>query len=416
MRSSESQTTIKGQVRGKGLKMHSEESVHEKLSKFPLNICDTTLRDGEQAAGIVFANLEKIRIAKLLNELGVQQLEVGIPAMGGDEKKSIKRIASLDLESSILGWNRASIEDISHSIDCDVDAVAISMSSSDIHIEHKLRKSREWVLERLVEGIEYAKDHGLYVSANAEDSSRSDKEFLIKFAQTAKGAGADRLRYCDTLGILEPRRTFETIKVLVDYVKIPVEMHTHNDFGMATANAIAGVRGGATFISTTVLGIGERTGNSPLEEVVMAAKHLLNVDTGIDTKRFREIAEYVARASNREIPGWKPIVGSNCFAHEAGIHTDGVLKFLSNYEPYSPEEVGMDRKIIIGKHSGRSTIKQVLADRGLDISDEASTAILEIVRKTSISLKRALSENELFYIYQDWKEGMFETLEENVEG
>jgi len=398
------------------LKMHSEESVHEKLSKFPLNICDTTLRDGEQAAGIVFANLEKIRIAKLLNELGVQQLEVGIPAMGGDEKKSIKRIASLGLESSILGWNRASIEDISHSIDCDVDAVAISMSSSDIHIEHKLRKSREWVLERLVEGIEYAKDHGLYVSANAEDSSRSDKEFLIKFAQTAKGAGADRLRYCDTLGILEPRRTFETIKVLVDYVKIPIEMHTHNDFGMATANAIAGVRGGATFISTTVLGIGERTGNSPLEEVVMAAKHLLNVDTGIDTKRFREIAEYVARASNREIPGWKPIVGSNCFAHEAGIHTDGVLKFLSNYEPYSPEEVGMDRKIIIGKHSGRSTIKQVLADRGIDISDEASTAILEIVRKTSISLKRALSENELFYIYQDWKEGMFETLEENVGG
>lgn len=398
------------------MKMHSEESVHEKLSKFPLNICDTTLRDGEQAAGIVFANLEKIRIAKLLNELGVQQLEVGIPAMGGDEKKSIKRIASLGLESSILGWNRASIEDISHSIDCDVDAVAISMSSSDIHIEHKLRKSREWVLERLVEGIEYAKDHGLYVSANAEDSSRSDKEFLIKFAQTAKGAGADRLRYCDTLGILEPRRTFETIKVLVDYVKIPIEMHTHNDFGMATANAIAGVRGGATFISTTVLGIGERTGNSPLEEVVMAAKHLLNVDTGIDTKRFREIAEYVARASNREIPGWKPIVGSNCFAHEAGIHTDGVLKFLSNYEPYSPEEVGMDRKIIIGKHSGRSTIKQVLADRGIDISDEASTAILEIVRKTSISLKRALSENELFYIYQDWKEGMFETLEENVGG
>jgi homocitrate synthase NifV len=396
--------------------MQSEESVHEKLSKFPLNICDTTLRDGEQAAGIVFANLEKIRIAKLLDELGVQQLEVGIPAMGGDEKKSIKRIASLGLESSILGWNRASIEDISHSIDCDVDAVAISMSSSDIHIEHKLRKSREWVLERLVEGIEYAKDHGLYVSANAEDSSRADKEFLIKFAQTAKGAGADRLRYCDTLGILEPRRTFETIKVLVDYVKIPVEMHTHNDFGMATANAIAGVRGGATFISTTVLGIGERTGNSPLEEVVMAAKHLLNVDTGIDTKRFREIAEYVARASNREIPGWKPIVGSNCFAHEAGIHTDGVLKFLSNYEPYSPEEVGMDRKIIIGKHSGRSTIKQVLADRGIDINDEASTAILEIVRKTSVSLKRALSENELFYIYQDWKEGMFEALEENVGG
>jgi len=269
--------------------MEGEESILDKLNKSPLNICDTTLRDGEQAAGIVFANLEKIRIAKLLDELGVQQLEVGIPAMGGDEKVSIKRIARLGLNASILGWNRASIQDISHSIDCDVDSVAVSMSSSDIHIEHKLRKSREWVLERLVESIEYAKDHGLYVSANAEDSSRTDKEFLIKFAQCAKSAGADRLRYCDTLGILEPRKTFETISVIVDYVKIPVEMHTHNDFGMATANAIAGVRGGATFISTTVLGIGERTGNSPLEEVVMAAKHLLNIDTGIETQRFKEI-------------------------------------------------------------------------------------------------------------------------------
>jgi len=391
------------------------EDRHDRFKKYSLNICDTTLRDGEQAAGIVFANLEKIRIAKLLDELKIQQLEVGIPAMGGDEKKSIKRIAGLGLDTSILSWNRTSIEDISHSIDCDVDAVAISTSASDIHIEHKLRKTREWVLERMVESIEYAKDHGLYVSANAEDASRADKEFMIKFTQTAKEAGADRLRYCDTLGILEPRRAFDTIKVLVNYVKIPVEMHTHNDFGMATANAIAGVRGGATFASTTVLGIGERTGNSPLEEVVMAAKHLLNIDTGIDTRRFREIAEYVARAAGRAIPAWKPIVGDNCFAHEAGIHTDGVLKFLSNYEPYSPEEVGMYRKIIIGKHSGRSTIKQVLSGRGVSVDDESAMAILEIVRKTSISLKRSLSENELIYIYHDWKDDIFETLEENVE-
>jgi len=395
--------------------MEGEESILDKLNKSPLNICDTTLRDGEQAAGIVFANLEKIRIAKLLDELGVQQLEVGIPAMGGDEKVSIKRIARLGLNASILGWNRASIQDISHSIDCDVDSVAVSMSSSDIHIEHKLRKSREWVLERLVESIEYAKDHGLYVSANAEDSSRTDKEFLIKFAQCAKSAGADRLRYCDTLGILEPRKTFETISVIVDYVKIPVEMHTHNDFGMATANAIAGVRGGATFISTTVLGIGERTGNSPLEEVVMAAKHLLNIDTGIETQRFKEIAEYVARAAGRAIPDWKPIVGSNCFAHEAGIHADGILKSASTYEPYSPEEVGMTRKIIIGKHSGRATIKQVLSSRDISVDDESASAILEIVRRTSVALKRAISENELVYIYHDWKDGLFEALEETIE-
>jgi homocitrate synthase NifV len=393
--------------------MKDKGKVLAKLAKSKLIVCDTTLRDGEQAAGIVFANLEKLRIAKLLDELGVQQIEAGIPAMGGDEKTAIKRIAQLGLNASILGWNRASIEDISHSIDCDVDSVAISMSASDIHIEHKLMKTRGWVLERIVESVEYARSHGLYISVNAEDASRADPDFMVKFAQTAKEAGADRVRYCDTLGIMTPSNTYLQVKNIIDKVGIPVEMHTHNDFGMATANAIAGVQAGATFLSTTVMGIGERTGNSPLEEVCMAAKHLLKIDPGIDTKRFREVAEYVARASAREIPAWKPIVGQNCFAHEAGIHTDGVMKYLSNYEPYSPEEVGMSRKIIVGKHSGRSTIKQTLQAKGIEIDDASATAILEIVRATSVSLKRSLSENELVYIYQDYIDGINKTPVQN---
>ena len=386
------------------------DEVLTKLGRSRLNICDTTLRDGEQAAGIVFANIEKLRIAKLLDEIGVPQIEAGIPAMGGDEKSSVKRIAHMGLSASILGWNRANIEDISHSIDCDVDSVAISMSSSDIHIEHKLMKSRQWVLDRIIESVEYARSHGLYISVNAEDASRADPDFLLEFASTAKEAGAHRIRFCDTLGILTPFDTYERVKRLVDTVKLPVEMHTHNDFGMATANAIAGVHAGASFLSTTVMGIGERTGNSPLEEVTMASKHLLNIDMGIDTSRLREIVEYVARASGREIPAWKPIVGQNCFAHEAGIHTDGVLKFLSNYEPYSPEEVGLERRIIIGKHSGRSAIKQILAAKGIDIDDDAATAILEAVRATSVALKRSLSENELVYIYQDYMDGVKDAL------
>ncbi|NLK26195.1 MAG: homocitrate synthase [Euryarchaeota archaeon] len=385
--------------------MNDLGEVLAKLSRNKLNICDTTLRDGEQAAGIVFANLEKERIAKLLDEIGVPQIEAGIPAMGGDEKTSIRRIAHMGLDASVLGWNRASVDDLSHSIDCDVDSVAISMSASDIHIEHKLRKTRQWVLDRIIESVEYAKSHGMYISVNAEDASRADPDFMLKFAQTAKDAGAHRVRFCDTLGIMTPSDTYSYVKRIVDTIGIPVEMHTHNDFGMATANAIAGVQAGATFLSTTILGIGERTGNSPLEEVAMASKHLLKIDMGIDTRRFREIAEYVARASAREIPAWKPIVGLNCFSHEAGIHADGVMKFLSNYEPYSPEEVGMSRKIIIGKHSGRSTIKQVLNDRGINIDDDTATAILEVVRATSVSLKRSLSENELVYIYQDYMEG-----------
>jgi homocitrate synthase NifV len=375
-------------------------------------ICDTTLRDGEQSAGIVFANLEKVRIARLLDEIGVQQIEAGIPAMGGDEKKAVKQIANLGLEASILGWNRANKEDIAHSIDCGVDSVAISMSSSDIHIQHKLMKSREWVLEKITESVEYAKAHGVYISANAEDASRADPDFLITFAKTAKEAGANRFRYCDTIGMLEPRRSYDDIKRIIEHAKIDVEMHTHNDFGMATANAIAGVQAGAKYVSTTVLGIGERTGNSPLEEIAMTAKHILKMDVHFDTTRFREVSEYVASAASRTIPGWKPIVGENCFAHEAGIHTDGVIKYLSNYEPYTPEEVGLKRKIVIGKHSGRHTVKQMLAKYGYEVDDEAAGIILESVRANSIALKRSLTEKELVYMYMDYKAGLVASTKE----
>jgi len=385
--------------------MRDRSEILAKFEKSPLITCDTTLRDGEQAAGIVFANLEKLRIAKLLDELGVQQIEAGIPAMGGDEKMAVKKIASLGLDASILGWNRATKEDVAHSLDCDVDSVAISMSSSDIHIKNKLMKTREWVLDKVVESVEYAKDHGLYISCNAEDASRADPAFLIEFGKAAKDAGANRLRYCDTIGLLEPRRAYDEIKALREAVGIDIEMHTHNDFGMATANAVAGVQAGAKFVSTTVMGIGERTGNTPLEEIVMAAKHLLHMDVNFRTERFREVAEYVAKSSAREIPGWKPIIGTNCFAHEAGIHTDGVIKYLSNYEPYTPEEVGLTRKIVIGKHSGRHTVKQILASKGIEVDDELAQKILDQVRANSIALKRSLSENELIYIYQDFQVG-----------
>jgi homocitrate synthase NifV len=279
------------------------------------------------------------------------------------------------------------------------------MSSSDIHIQHKLMKSREWVLEKITEAVEYAKAHGVYISANAEDASRADPDFLITFAKTAKEAGANRFRYCDTIGMLEPRRSYDDIKRIIEHAKIDVEMHTHNDFGMATANAIAGVQAGAKFVSTTVLGIGERTGNSPLEEIAMTAKHILKMDVHFDTTRFREVSEYVASAASRTIPGWKPIVGENCFAHEAGIHTDGVIKYLSNYEPYTPEEVGLKRKIVIGKHSGRHTVKQMLAKYGYEVDDEAAGIILESVRANSIALKRSLTEKELVYMYMDYKAG-----------
>lgn len=368
-------------------------------------IVDTTLRDGEQTAGVVFANEEKIAIATMLSDLGIDQLEVGIPTMGGDEKQAIKDIVKKNLKSSIMAWNRPVISDIEQSIDCGVDAVAISISVSDIHIENKLKKSREWVLEQMVKGVEYAKKNGLYISVNGEDASRADRDFLIEFMKTAKQAGADRFRYCDTVGVMDPFKIEEDIRYLCDKTGMDIEMHTHNDFGMATANAIAGVRGGATHVGLTVNGLGERAGNAALEEVLMAFRFVYGMDIGhIDTTMFREISQYVSRASGRgELPIWKAIVGTNMFAHESGIHADGAIKNPTNYEAFDPGVVGLERQIVIGKHSGRASVINKFQEYNIELTDKEANDMLEIIRARAVSFKRSLFDKELVKMYNDYK-------------
>jgi homocitrate synthase NifV len=372
------------------------------VEKKEVIIVDTTLRDGEQTAGVVFANREKVRIAKFLDELGVQQIEAGVPVMGGDEKEAIQAICRAGLKASIMGWNRPVIKDIQESIACGVDAVAISISTSDIHIKHKLRTTREWVLEQMVKAVEYAKKEGMYISVNAEDASRSDMDFLLQFTRAGKEAGADRLRYCDTVGIMEPFAIYDRISEIRKAVDIDVEMHTHNDFGMATANALAGVRAGATHVGVTVLGLGERAGNAALEEVVMALKHLYGIDLNFKTEMFVEVAEYVSRASGRELPAWKAIVGSNMFAHESGIHADGALKNPKTYEPFTPEEVGLERQIVIGKHSGTASLKSKFAEFGKILTDHQAQELMPKIRSYTVSMKRPLFDKELVYIYEDY--------------
>ncbi|MBE3035661.1 MAG: homocitrate synthase [Candidatus Atribacteria bacterium] len=376
-----------------------------KLEPKKIKIDDTTLRDGEQTAGVVFANDEKIHIARMLDKIGVHQIEAGIPTMGGDEKDAIKAIASLNLNCSILGWNRAVRSDIDDSIECGVDAVAISISSSDIHIEHKLRKSREWVLESVKTSVDYAKGFNLYVSVNAEDASRSDMEFLLQFARTAKEMGADRLRYCDTLGILDPFETFMRVRTIIDIIGIDVEMHTHNDFGMAIANAIAGVKAGAIYVNTTINGLGERAGNASFEEFVMALKYLENVDLGIDTHLFKEISEYVATASGRFIPAWKPIVGANLFLYESEIRATNVMKDSSTFELFGPEDVGLERKIILGKYSGVNTVLSKLNLLGYKATPKEAEEIADIIRAKSIAMKRSLYDSEIAETYKSYKGG-----------
>ncbi|MHB1418516.1 MAG: homocitrate synthase [Bacillota bacterium] len=367
-----------------------------------VTIVDTTLRDGEQTAGVVFANKEKLRIAKLLSEIGVHQIEAGVPVMGGDEKQVIKDMVNAGLGVSIMGWNRAVISDIQHSIDCGVDAVAISISTSDIHIEYKLKSTREKVLSDMTKATEFAKKHNLYVSVNAEDASRSEVNYLQQFFREARNAGADRVRYCDTVGILNPFDTYERIKTVINDTDINVEMHMHNDFGMATANTFAGIRAGATHAGVTVNGLGERAGNAALEEVIMSLKYLAGIDLNFVTERFRELSEYVARASGRELPVCKPIVGTNMFAHESGIHADGALKNPMTYEAFKPEEVGLERQIVIGKHSGTAAIKSKFVEYGILLEDHQAVDILAMVRAAAIDMKRSLFDKELVYIYEEY--------------
>ncbi|WP_224962920.1 homocitrate synthase [Geomonas subterranea] len=364
-------------------------------------IGDTTLRDGEQTAGVVFSTREKIAIARHLDAMGVHELECGIPAMGEEERDSIRALVNLGLSARLITWNRALIPDIEASIACGIGAVDISLSVSDIMIRHKINKSREWVQEQLKRALGFAKEKGLYVCVGGEDASRADGEFLIELMRTARDNGADRFRYCDTLGILDPFAMCEKVARLTTAVpELDIEVHTHNDLGLAAANALAGVRGGARYISTTVNGLGERAGNAALEEVVMALKVACGIDVGIDTRRLRAVSRLVGRASNREVPAWKAVVGEKVFSHESGLHADGVLKDPRNYEVFPPEEVGLTRHIVAGKHSGTNGIVESYRQIGIPITRAEAQELMALVRHTAQRIKGPLGEKDLVKLHQ----------------
>ncbi len=374
---------------------------HGKMKNIQIN--DTTLRDGEQAAGVAFTVEEKILIAVFLDSIGVQELEVGIPAMGKEEQTAINRIIDLGLEAKLLGWNRAIKSDIQASLACGLKRVHISIPVSDIQVNTKFKGQWQRMFSQLKETVSFALDHGMYVSVGGEDSSRADENFLLDIALYAEELGASRFRFCDTVGILDPFSTYVKVSELVSMLEIPVEMHTHNDLGMATANAIAGVLAGAESVNTTVNGLGERAGNAALEEVVMALKQIYHIDLKIDTQHFQQLSQIVEKASGGVVPPWKAIVGKNAFAHEAGIHAHGVLQNPSTYEPFAPENVGWKRSLVIGKHSGGHLISNVLNEHGITLNFDETQSILERVRSFSGQVKRSLTAEELVNLAIDFR-------------
>jgi homocitrate synthase NifV len=365
-----------------------------------LIIDDTTLRDGEQTAGVVFSRAEKIAIAKMLDSIGVQEIECGIPAMGEDEQSGIKALVDLGLNARLITWNRALVPEIEASIACGVQAVDISLSVSDQMIVNKLRKDRDAVKEQLKVALGFAKSKNLYVSVGGEDSSRADIAFLVELMEITRSLGGDRFRFCDTLGIMDPFAMYDRIAFLRTAVpEVEIEVHTHNDLGMATANAIAGIKAGARFVNTTINGLGERAGNAALEEVVMGLKHACGIETGIDTHRFREMSLFVAKASHRPLSVSKPVVGERVFAHESGLHADGVIKDPHNYEGFDPAEVGLTRSILVGKHSGTGGLIERYRSMGIAIDHSRAVPLLEKTRAMSCRRKRDLSNSELMSLY-----------------
>jgi len=369
-----------------------------------INIIDSTLRSGEQTAGVVFSKNEKLRIAKLLDEIGIPELEVGIPSIAEAERETIREILKLNLNARIFGYCEADPNEISYCQDCGLKNVVITVFTSEGHIKEKYDKNKNLLLSKLKDTIREIKNSNMNFIISTEDGTRADLELILQIIHIAQNKGAMRVRICDSVGAFDPFKTFLRINTILSTVNFPLEVHTKNNFGMATANGLAAIRAGAVSIMTAVNGLAEGTSNAALEEIVMALKYLENIDLGIDTKRFREISEYVAKASSRAIPIWKAIVGTNVFAHESGIHADGVLKNPKNYEAFEPSEVGLTRQLVVGKHSGSHTILHKFKEFGIDLTDSEANEILALTRAMSVDLKRPLFDKELMYIYKDYLE------------
>jgi D-citramalate synthase len=349
--------------------------------KRKIAVLDTTLRDGEQTPGIAFAPEQKLEVAHALDELGVDVIEAGAAMISEGERKALKLITKAKLDAEICSFTRGVRADIDAALGCEVDSVHLVIPTSEIHLKYKLKKTRAELERMAYDAAQYALDHGLVVEFSAEDASRTDLGFLSKFLKGAVELGVQRVCLCDTVGVLTPEQSRKLYSSIAEELKVPIAAHCHNDFGMATANTLAAVEGGAREIHVTVNGIGERGGNAALEEVALGLVKFLNLKTGVKLKKLYSVSKLVERVTGFPISPVKPIVGENAFAHEAGIHTAAVLKYPPTYEPISPEMVGQKRKLVFGKLVGSHAIESEVKRMGFKPTKEQVREIFEQVKR-----------------------------------
>jgi len=358
-------------------------------------ICDTTLRDGEQMPGVVFGPEEKIDLATRFSEFGVDVIEV-MPAVSNSEGILTRQLCSMGLDSGITASTMLKKEHIELAIDCGVQSITLFTPLSDIHLKYKLKVSRDENLNRALDMVDFARGHGLGVNFAGEDSTRADINHVIDFIN----AIAKKIEYfipCDTLGCLTPESTYSFFKKLKEKCHCKLGLHGHNDFGLATANVLAGIGAGAELFSGTFGGIGERAGNASIEEVCVALKFLKGIDLDVDYSMLTEICSLVQKYSGIRLQPHKAVVGENSFAHESGIHADGVIKHPRTYENFDPEFVGQRRKFLFGKHTGRGILKHILEEHGL--SELGADEKINYLKRISENSHRSLSESELISFF-----------------